>query len=300
MSDHQIDLRLFRYALAAAEEGSFRRAAISLGVQQSSVSKGIGNLEHRVGMPLFVRSTSGVRATPEGEHFLREAALGFDHFRRAIDDLTTSRRDHRKIVVAFNVPFWSFGGVLERFSREQRTVAIEMIEGSSETCSNLVQQRRAEIAIVTGSLTDAALGTLHIREEDLYAVVPASHRLAGLPEVTKADLNEGRLILNSVGCGPEVARLLAHHFALPGLARAPGMQGIGQSDLIEMVRHGLGYTIVVGRPTPSETKGLTFVPLAGRPKAALHATWLEGNRDPSLRQLQAILRSVSNPTAMPA
>ncbi|MCA1365366.1 autoinducer binding domain-containing protein [Bradyrhizobium sp. IC3069] len=51
--------------MASTEHGSFRRAADALNLQQSSVSRGVRSLEHRVGAQLF-----GQR--PRGERFLQE------------------------------------------------------------------------------------------------------------------------------------------------------------------------------------------------------------------------------------
>ena len=68
-----VDLQHLRYAVAAADHGSFRRAAEVLLLQQSKLSRCIGQLEHSLGMIVFVRSSGGVRATAAGGHFLRTA-----------------------------------------------------------------------------------------------------------------------------------------------------------------------------------------------------------------------------------
>jgi hypothetical protein len=68
-----VDLLHLRYAVAAADHGSFRRAAEVLLLQQSTLSRCIGQLEHSLGMTVFERSSGGVRATTAGRHFLRTA-----------------------------------------------------------------------------------------------------------------------------------------------------------------------------------------------------------------------------------
>ena len=52
------------YARAAADQGSFSRAAASLGVTQPALSNGIAALERALGGRLFERSTAGVTPTP--------------------------------------------------------------------------------------------------------------------------------------------------------------------------------------------------------------------------------------------
>ena len=66
-------LQNLRYALAAADYGSFRRAAEALLLRQSTLSRCVRQLEELIGMAVFERSSGGVRATQAGRQFLRSA-----------------------------------------------------------------------------------------------------------------------------------------------------------------------------------------------------------------------------------
>src|SRR5579863_10015971 len=68
-----VDLVHLRYAVAAADHGSFRRAAEALLLRQSTLSRCIRQLEERINMIVFERSSGGVRATSAGREFLRTA-----------------------------------------------------------------------------------------------------------------------------------------------------------------------------------------------------------------------------------
>lgn len=78
-----IDLRLLRHARALAENRSFSRAAAALKISQPSLSRGIQELEARVGVPLFVRSRSGHEPTDFGRILLQHA----DAVLASVDDL---------------------------------------------------------------------------------------------------------------------------------------------------------------------------------------------------------------------
>ena len=61
---------LLRTLLVVDEAGSFSAAARMLGLNQSSVSRQIRNLEDQIGVSLFERSSSGLRATDAGRALL--------------------------------------------------------------------------------------------------------------------------------------------------------------------------------------------------------------------------------------
>src|ERR1700692_3233541 len=84
-----INLQHLRYPVAARDQGSLRRAAESLSVQQSTLSRCIRQLEHSIGMTIFERSSIGVRATNAGRDFLHLARSILEQ----VDSLVT--RAHR-------------------------------------------------------------------------------------------------------------------------------------------------------------------------------------------------------------
>src|SRR5262249_25591796 len=62
-----IDTRLLRYFTAVAGEGNLTRAAERLFVSQPALTKQIKQLESQLGVPLFIRSRTGMTLTPAGE-----------------------------------------------------------------------------------------------------------------------------------------------------------------------------------------------------------------------------------------
>ena len=66
-----IQVRHIQYVIAAADHGSFRRAAATLGVQESAISRRIRELEERLGTAFFIRSPSGVILTHAGKQFVQ-------------------------------------------------------------------------------------------------------------------------------------------------------------------------------------------------------------------------------------
>jgi DNA-binding transcriptional LysR family regulator len=67
------DVRQLRYAIAAADHGSFYRAARAMDIEQSTLSRNILKLEAIVGVKLFERSQAGARTTIAGAQFISSA-----------------------------------------------------------------------------------------------------------------------------------------------------------------------------------------------------------------------------------
>lgn len=77
--------------VAVAESRSFRVASEALGVTPSAVSQTVRQLEERLGLRLFARTTRSVTATEAGEHLHRALAPAFADVRAALESLNELR-----------------------------------------------------------------------------------------------------------------------------------------------------------------------------------------------------------------
>lgn len=296
MPDRVFDLRLFRYALASAEHGSFRRAAGALNVQQSTVSRGVRSLEYRIGAELFERGHAGVRPTPAGHRFLEEATLGFDHLTRAMIRVGALQRgEHGELTVGVSVPFTLLGDAFERFRDGYPGVSVEIVEGASSASSVLVQQRKVDVAFVAKSPRHGTPQSLRLRDERMIAVLPESHPLARARRVDLKELHPERFILSDGGLGPDLEDHLVRRMAKWGVEPRVQLHRVGLCNLINMVALGFGVTIVVGTPPRAATDGVVLVPLAGGNVLSLHAVWMESNPNPALKALLDIMRASVEP-----
>ena len=260
MPDRVLDLRLFRYALASAEHGSFRRAAAALNIQQSTVSRGVRSLEDRVKAKLFERDHAGIRPTPAGDRFLEEATLGFDHLSRALQRAEASQRgEHGELTVGVGVPFSVLGDVFERFRADNDGVSVEIIETTSGASSALVQQRSVDVAFVGGLHGNGPARSLYLRDERMTAVLPESHPLAGARKVSFDDLREDRFIFGASGMGPDLQQHLTKRLATSGDEPRVQLHRVGFCNLINMVALGFGVTIVIGTPPRAVADGVVVV-----------------------------------------
>lgn len=77
--------------VTVAREGSFTRAAATLGVTQSALSQTIRALEERLQIRLLTRTTRSVAPTPAGERLMLAIGHRFDEIEAELDALTALR-----------------------------------------------------------------------------------------------------------------------------------------------------------------------------------------------------------------
>src|ERR1700720_905652 len=79
-----MEIRDLEYLVASAEARNFGRAAEALGLNTSTISRRIAQLEDELGLALFERGHSGIRLTAGGKSVTACA-------RRALDELRSLR-----------------------------------------------------------------------------------------------------------------------------------------------------------------------------------------------------------------
>lgn len=78
-------------AVAVARRRSFRAAAVELGVSATALSQAVAELEARLGVRLFNRTTRSVSPTPAGEQFVGQLAPALTAIREAADAVNQHR-----------------------------------------------------------------------------------------------------------------------------------------------------------------------------------------------------------------
>ena len=94
-----IEIRQLRYAVMTADTQSFSRAAATLNVKQSTLSRRVLQLEDRLGVKLFERTTRGAEPTENGRVFIEQA-------RRIVTDIDNLQTTARNVSYVFLDLIW--------------------------------------------------------------------------------------------------------------------------------------------------------------------------------------------------
>ncbi|MGA6098784.1 LysR family transcriptional regulator [Stutzerimonas marianensis] len=136
---------------------SFTQAASSLGMQKSTVSRRIAQLEERLGVRLLNRTTRRLRLTEVGQAYYercRQIMLDFAEAEQAVMQLQQAPAGLLRITAPIEFGQWVLGRVMGDFMRRHPGIVAE-VELASRTVDLL--EEGVDIAIVVGQPEDSSL-----------------------------------------------------------------------------------------------------------------------------------------------
>ncbi len=256
-----VDLQHLRYALAAADHGSFRRAAEVLLLRQSTLSRCISQLEHSLGMVVFERSSGGVRATAAGRFFLRTARSILEQ----MDSLVNS------------------------------TVRAGCGEAGRLSVGRLVTALRngaLDIAIVTSELPLLADQGMPLWSERILLALLEGHPLADREVLYWTDLRGETVLLSQYDPGRELEDLLMSKLVSPEDRPKIARHDVSRGIIKSLIAAGFGVSLVTESDIGANFSGLTYRELrdgTGPSRVGFSAHWRSDNDNPALANFLKLL-----------
>ncbi len=193
------DLRLVEYAVVLARHRNFARAAESMGVSQPTFSRGIAELEKRLGVRLFERSTRRVEPTSDGVVFLDRAEQVLEQASR-LGELT---RNHGTVLTGQltvgSGPYPLEVSVLPAIARlaaQHSQLRIRVIEGRWRELASELLLGAVDVIVLHASIftNDHRVEIEPLPQRPGAMVCRVGHPLTKLRRVTREDVQPYPLI----------------------------------------------------------------------------------------------------------
>lgn len=296
--DHhsQIRLRHLHYVVAAAEHGSFRQAAIAVGVQESAISRRIRDLEDEAGATLFIRGRHGVMLTEAGRNFVKRARRVIDEFDLAMKEVGAAGRVEAgllRIGIFTSLAAGFLAELLERYRAKQTGVRTIFVEGAPAVHIAAVRLHEIDVAFLTGYRQAAGCDVMTLWHEHVFVVLPETHALAAKERVEWTDLRGQHFIVSEADPGPEIHDYLFKH--LSELERPPSVERCpvhNRDTLMQLVALGTGITVTSEATTGAKFPGVIYRLLVTT-DLPFCAVWSPRNDNPALRRLLSLAKSLS-------
>lgn len=273
------------YLDAALRLGSFRRAAIDLGVAQPTISAQVQRLEEDLGVVLVVRGAHGIQPTHAGEHllpYLRAALRAEQSMRQeagAISGVRSGRVRLGSIAAASQA---LLPRVVQRYRAEYPNIHLQVTEGGSGFVSEGVASGEFDAGVIfrlgPPSPGEEDLRYIDLAEGLVVIAVPAGHRLASRPLIRGRDLAGEPLIFFHEG---SMLRSALERLT-QGVEVKPVFYTTSAETAQRMVSAGVGLALTSTlAPSSADREGVALVRLA--------EPWTE-------TRLSIVLRSGEQPT----
>ncbi len=232
------------YFCKVAELGSFSRAAVFLGINQSALSRHVRNLERDLGMMLFYRNGRGVVLTEFGERLRARAQRALEEIALAKQEAVNARSNTVESVMIGMTP--TVGRLLIRPLARQLTstfpsIKLRFMEGFSGHLVEWLDAGRLDVAVLYQTWGGGRVRTEELLSERLCLVASAKAKKMRRSTST-SELGNIPLILPSVPHGLRrlVDLIAADHKIDPQIV----IEADSFEAILSLVKENMGATIL--------------------------------------------------------
>ena len=236
-----MDTSRYKAFAAAAETGSFSRAAEVLSYSPSGVSQLINALEADLGVTLLRRTSRGVSLSPAGETLLPAVRALLQQEERVFQlssELNGLMAGELNIASYSSVSFRWLPKVIKAFQQDYPNVRLHLMEGISQEVLRWLGESKADIGFLSW-VRDCSYEWIPLSDDPMIAILPRNHPYANADVYPLAECEHERFIMPALGKDSDVVDLLARFDLHPTIVYST----IESFSAFAMIENGLGMTI---------------------------------------------------------
>jgi LysR family nitrogen assimilation transcriptional regulator len=242
-----MDFKQLEYFVGVAEHRSFSRAAVSLGIAQSALSRQVRALEVELRETLLIRTGRGVEMTEAGQRLFTHSVSILQQLEQARAEMSASRDEpvgHITIGLPPSMGRQLTLPLIDGFQRQLPLARLAIVEGLSTHITEWITSGRVDVGLLYNPEPHPALELEPVLTESLCLVKraePAPSPSARTP-LPLAELTRYPLIL------PErahvIRRQLESQAALAGLRLDIAWEVSSVAAIIDLVCAGYGHAVL--------------------------------------------------------
>ena len=257
-----IETRLLHYFLAIAREQNITRAAESLYVTQSTLSKQMMDLEKQLGKQLFVRGKRKLTLTEEGEYLRNRAQEILELMNNTESAFHTENAilsGHITIGCAETIAMDRIAGYLSDFHRQYPDVRLHTHSGDADTVLERLDKGLVDMGLLLGPIRQEKYDYLNMYHKDVFGLLTPKNcalaaqeavnidQLKTLPIIMAEQTFSGHQDLEWFGADDSVMNVVATYNLI--------------HNATFMVEHGVGYALCLDRLVNTRGRNLAFRPI---------------------------------------
>jgi DNA-binding transcriptional LysR family regulator len=274
-----MEIRVLRYFVEAAREGSMTGAASKLHVTQPTLSKQIKELEEELGQKLFIRGNYNIHLTPEGEILYKRALDILD-----MVDLTeaefASMNDFNGgnlyLGCAESDGISMLAKAAKQLRAENENLHFHLYSGNAETVCERLDKGLLDFAVVVQNIDLSKYAYLDLPVTDTWGLIMRKDDpMVSKAEIPIEELANLPLIVSRQGATNEMPEWLQMNY--------DRLNVVATYDLIFnasiLVREGLGYALGFDKLVNTGSESiLCFRPITPAITSPMRLIWRKGQR----------------------
>jgi DNA-binding transcriptional LysR family regulator len=284
-----MELRQLRYFVAVAEDQQFSKAALHLGVAQSTISEQVRLLEKDIGAELLLRSSRTLRLTSAGEAMLagaRKALADLDRLGEVVRKHALGQSGELRIGAVGPALHRAVPMILRKLVRSAPDLAISIHTLSTEVQVRRLMSGELDAAFVRAVARRRALRVETLMEESLMAVLPSDHRLSKVESLSLQDLSGEPFVFWPRAFNNSFYDQLIATCHQRDCVPSQMIEGTDMHTQLAFIGAGLGVSVQPESFRDPSRDDVVFVPLSGAVrKVALQLAWNPTFETPAVRML---------------
>ncbi len=269
-----MEIRILRYFLEVAREGSVTHAAQRLHISQPTLSKQLKDLETELGKKLFVRSSFSVRLTDEGmllrkraEEILEMVDKTREEF-RALGEITGG---DIHIGCAESEGIKHLARRIKEIQKQYPGIRVHLYSGDTNDLAGRLEQGLLDFAVIAQEVDFSKYNYLELPWVDTWGVVMRKgDPLSEKEKIGIRDLLGHPLIVSRQGLRSDIPRLFEEKADQLNVAATINLTYNGTL----LVREGIGYLLTFDKlVNTSGQSELCFRPLTPELETRLYFIW---------------------------
>lgn len=274
-----MEIRVLRYFVETAREGSMTGASLKLHVTQPTLSKQIKELEVELGQKLFIRGNYRIHLTPEGEILYKRALDILEMVDlTALEFASMNEFNGGDIYIgcAESEGITLLAKAAKHLREEQEHLHFHLYSGNAETVCERLDKGLLDFAVVVQNIDLSRYSYLDLPVKDTWGLIMRKDS----PMVSKAripieDLIGLPLIVSRQGATNEMPEWLQKNYGRLNI--------VATYDLIFnasiLVREGLGYALGFDKLVNTGAESiLCFRPIAPAITSPMRLIWRKEQR----------------------
>ncbi len=277
-----MELRVLRYFLAVAREGSFTKASNVLHVTQPALSKQIMDLEGELDCKLFVRGSHSVRLTEDGFLLKRRAEEILEIEERTISEFTRNRSDvSGEIYIGAGETngIKAVAEVAKQLREKYPAITFDFQSGNAEDIMERLDKGLLDFGLIIQPADISKYGSVILPNKDTWGIIMnRESELASKKAIKREDLRGKPLIISKQISRRESARGGLLKWLGPDIGR---YNIVARYNLLYnasvMAEKGIGYVVGLDKIVDTSlNSALCFRPLIPKLESEMGIIWKKG------------------------